>query len=244
MNIGLLMVSHENDILAETLAANCAFVDCFYALDGTTPNDESREIITGHPKCAGYITDAETGYGRYPRDGWRKAILDMAIADHGTDHWFLLLHGDEVWTELPDLEAGYDGYIFRLPFFFPREGEPWDDDREPLEQLHWHLGPGAREFRMFKGNPDVAYNFDQHAHVHPAGLKNVAACDTQIYHYLYRSPDMQRERAFRHEETRFDLSNYQHIVKHDHVYWTDGMIDGAQQNELYRNLLDLNYVAA
>ena len=36
------MVCGENDVLAETLAANTEFVDCFYALDGTAPNAESR----------------------------------------------------------------------------------------------------------------------------------------------------------------------------------------------------------
>lgn len=244
MNIGLLMNSHEDDILPDTLAANCQFVDCFYALDGTVPNDVSQEIIRNNDKCAGYITDAETGYGKYPRDGWRQKILEMAVADHGADHWFLLLHGDEVWTGLPDLELGHDGYIFQLPFFFPREGEPWDDDLPPLEQLHWHLGPGASEFRMFKGRSDVSYNFDQHACVHPAGLKDVGVSDLPIYHYLYRSPDVQRERALRHEETRFDLSNYQHIVKDDAVYWTDDMIAGSQQHSFYGDLRDLKAVAA
>ncbi len=243
MNIGLLMSSHEDDVLAETLTANCEFVDCFYALDGTTPNDVSRAIITGHPKCAGYVTDNATGYGWPPRDGWRQKILEMAVADHGVDNWFLLLHGDELWTGLPRLDQGHDGFIFSLPFFFPREDEPWDDERAPLEQLHWHLGPGAREFRMFHGDEGCAFDVQQHGNVMPAGIKNMGDGDAPIYHYLFRSPDVQRARAIRHDETGFDTANYRHIADHGAVYWTDGMIADWRQHPQYSELRHLDPVA-
>lgn len=235
MLIGLLMSSHEDDILADTLSANTEFVDCFYALDGTIPNTKSRQIITSHQKCAGYMTDAELDYGPVPRDGWRQRLLELATAYHGSDHWFLLLHGDELWTGLPDLNTDRDGFIFSLPCFFPREGEPWDD-RPPLEQLHWHLAPGAREFRMFRGGEGIAYDPDQHANVVPAGIERIGGCDKPIHHYLYRSPEVQRARALRHVETGFDPANYRHILERDAVYWTDEMIESEQRHDHYREL--------
>jgi hypothetical protein len=230
------MSSHEDDILPETLHANLAFVDCFYALDGTVPNTESRAIITGSEKCAGYITDAEIDYGPLARDGWRQKLLEMAVADHGHDHWFLLLHGDELWTGLPDLDTDRDGFMFSLPCYFPRDGEPWDDGRSPVEQLRWHLAPGAREFRMFRGGPHIAFDPQQHANVVPAGVSAIGGCDEPIRHYLYRSPAVQRARAVRHAQTRFDPHNYQHILSHDAVYWTDDMIESEKRHHHYREL--------
>ena len=240
MNIGLLMVCGEDDILERTLAHNAQFVDWLYVLDGTIPNSKSKAICEAHPKCAGYTRDADldTGrYGGYPRDGWRQHLYEQAAADHGRDHWFLLLHGDELWTGLPDTE-GFDGFIFRLPFFFPREGEPWDDSVHPLDQLRWSLGPGWPEFRMFRGSPDVNFDPRQHFNVTPSGLNRIGGCDYAILHYLYRAPDAQRARAATHERSRFDPDNYQHITHGDNVYWTDEMIDAYRQQPQFRELRD------
>lgn len=231
------MSSHEDDILPATLAANSEFVDCFYALDGTIPNTESRRIIIGHPKCSGYVTDSELDYGPVPRDGWRQKLLELATEDHGADHWFLILHGDELWTGLPDLDTDSDAFMFPLPCFFPRAGEEWDEARPPVEQLRWHLGPGAREVRMFKGGPGVAYDPHQHSNVVPAGINRIGGCEKPIRHYLYRSPQVQRDRAKRHAKTGFDPANYQHILDRDAVYWTDNMIEHERRHQHYRDLV-------
>ena len=227
--IGLLMVNGENDILERTLAHNAEFVDAFYVLDGTRPHGESERICWQHPKCAGYTRDDQLpdSYGSEPRDGWRQHLYEQASADHGPDNWFLLLHGDEVWTADPrDTVTGHnDGFMFLLPFFFPRSGELWDYNVHPLDQLRWHLKPGFPEFRMFRGGRTVNYIPLQHHNTKPAGIHTIGYASAPILHYLYRSPEAQRARAQQHLATGFDIDNYRHVLDRDEVYWTDEMID-------------------
>lgn len=231
--LGLLMVADENDILAATLEHNLRYVDAFYVLDGTVPNRESEAICRSFDKCAGYITDAELPRPPFPDKpvcGYRKAIHDQAVADYGPDNWFLVLHGDEVWTFDPRKYAHdpHDGFVFNLPFYFPRAGEPWDDEQPPLEQLRWHLRPGYPEVRLFRGGPGVAYHPEQRWNAGPQGLLNIGRFPDRINHYLYRAPDVQRARAARHQVTGFDPANYQHITDLDAVYWDDARIAGYQ----------------
>ena len=240
MNIGLLMINGEDDVLERTLAANTEFVDCFYVLDGTLPNKTSRAICQAHAKCAGYITDADLlNHQRFPGrpvDGFRQAIYEMATGEHGHDHWFLLLHGDELWTGIPADLAHHQGFLFQLPLHFPRAGEEWDYSVHPLDQLRWHLAPGYPEFRMFHGGADVMWDPAQHHNVVPNGIARIGWCDHPIRHYLYRSPADQIERAARHQVTGFDPGNYQHILNGGHVYWTDEMIADYQQQPYFRDL--------
>lgn len=230
MHIGLLLVNEEDDVLADTLTRHCDYVDVFYALDGTADNTYSKSVITSADKCARYTTDAELDGP--VRDGTRQVLYDQAVGDYGYDHWFLLLHADEVWTcdprWLTEAYPAVDGYGFRCPFYFPRQGEPWDYDKSALSQLHWHYAPGWPEFRMFKGGPDVAYDTTQHSSTQPAGLVNVVWTREPIRHYPYRSPESQRARAAAHLRSGFDLSNYQHVLDHDAVYWDDDRIAAAR----------------
>jgi hypothetical protein len=228
------MIRGEDDVLERTLAHNAEFVDCFYVLDGTDPATTSYRICSAHPKCVGYTLDRELPrkrYGDRPRDGWRQHLYEQAVAAHGFDHWFLLLHGDEVWTALP-VNGDADGYNFPLPMYFPRVGEPWDYTKHPLDQLRWHLGPGYKEFRMFRGGEKVRYDETQHFNVTPSGLHNIGYFAAPIRHYLYRSPESQRERA----QTSFDPDNYKHITDGDAVYWTDEMIEQARALGCYGEL--------
>lgn len=241
MSIGLLMINGENDILERTLSINAELVDCFYVLDGTTPNRKSERICRSHGKCWGYWHDYRMPvmgrYGTLPRDGWRQHLYEHAAVDHGRDNWFLLLHGDEVWTGLPDNMDDHDGFMFSLPVYFPRAGEPWNPDVHPLDQLKWHLAPGYREFRMFRGGPDVNYDPQQHFNVTPSGIHRIGGCNKPIKHYPYRAPELQRERAARHQVTGFDPGNYQHITDDDAVYWDDQRISGWQSNhDCFREL--------
>lgn len=226
--IGLLMINGENDILEDTLAINAEYVDAFYVLDGTVPNDESERICHGHPKCHGYTRDADLppSYPANPVDGYRQHLYEQAVTDYGYDNWFLLLHGDEVWTEDPRaiVTDSADGYCFQLPFFFPRAGEEWDYARSPLDQLTWRLGPGWPEFRMFRGGPGVRFAKSQHFNVTPQGIGRIAWVADPILHYPYRSPEVQRERAAQ----TWDPDNYQHVTDRDAVYWTDEMIAAYQ----------------
>ncbi len=234
--IGLLMVADEDDILERTLEHNLEFVDCFYAIVG----NPDRTIAT-HPKCVAWAHDNDLPFEGNPRDGWREWMLFNAYVDHGPDNWFVLLHGDELWTTDPrDIATrNADGFVFPLPFFFPREGEPWQDDVHPIDQLHWALGPGWPELRMFRGGPNVAYDPTQHFNVTPGGLHTLAHVDAPIFHYPYRSPEVQRARAERHQTTGFDPDNYAHIIEGDNVYWTDEMIAAYRERPQFRNLWEL-----
>lgn len=238
--IGLLMNAHENDILRDTLAASTEHLDAFYVLDGTVPNDESRRICESFANCGGYMTDAQLDqrFGEKPVCGWRQAIYEMAVTDHGFDNWFVLLHGDEMLMfdprDLPAQHPSADGFVCRLPFYFPRDGEPWDD-RPPLEQLHWRLGPGYPEFRMFRGGEHVAYIPNQRFNTQPTGLANVVQTDAEIRHYLYRGPVEQVARAERHVVTEFDLDNYRHVLA-GNVYWSDAMIARFRTHPFYAEL--------
>ncbi len=233
MNVGLLMVAHENDILERVLAGHEQIVDVLYVLDGTVPNDYSARILSRSSKLAGYWTDAELPRPPYPEGtvcGYRGFIYDQAVAEIGWEHWFLELHGDEVWTFHPqeaiDSHDGADGFIFPLPFYFPRE--PWREGVHALDQLHWHMTPGWPEFRLFYGGPGVGFDPAQHFNTQPGGLLNVVHDHRPIRHYPYRSPQVQRDRAQLHARTGFDPDNYRHIVDGDHVYWTDEMIEQAK----------------
>lgn len=243
--IGLMMINQENDILPDVIAAHESIVDAFYVLDGTVPNDASRRHCEGSLKCDGYWTDAELPrppYSEKPVDGYRQFLYEQAIVTHGYDNWFLLLHGDEIWRFNPlalIFDTHADGFVFQVPFYFPREGEKWDDTRSPLEQLHWRLGPGWPEFRMFKGGRGVAFDRDQHFNVRPRGLRNVAARPEQIDHYPYRAPATQRARAATHEATGFDPDNYRHVIDHDRVYWDDDMIAAYQTRPYFRELANV-----
>lgn len=239
--IGLLMVANEDDILETVLKSHADIVDVFYVLDGTVPNDRSRAICEAHPKCGGYLTDNDLPHPPYPEKpvcGYRQAIYEMAVRDHGPDNWFLILHGDEIWTAHPgDVAAtGHDGYWFLLPFYFPRAGEPWDYSRGPLEQLRWSLGPGFPEFRMFKGAPGVKYQETQTYNTKPSGVDGSGRSSAPILHYLYRSPEAQRARAAQHEASGFDPANYAHITARDEVYWTDEMIARYRAQDYFTDL--------
>lgn len=238
MFIGLLMIADEDDVLERTLNHNAKFVDKFYVLDGSVDQSRSALICCSHPKFGGYLSDdmlPKPPYPKKPVDGYRQALLDRAYDEHGYDHWFLLLHGDEMWTGLPSM-PGYDGFIFPLPFYFPREGEPWDDERHPLDQLHWNLSPGWPEFRLFRGGSNVFFDPEQHFNVTPLGLSRITHCPLPIKHYPYRAPRVQRYRAERHRLTGFDPDNYEHIRGEKGVYWTDAMIERRQRSANFTNL--------
>lgn len=241
--IGLLMINTEDDILEQTLAMHAAIVDWFYVLDGTVPNTDSQITCRSHPKCSGYTVDADLPRPPYtdkPKDGYRQHLYEQAVRDHGVDNWFLLLHGDEVWTFDPRSivhqhpEAG--GFVFPLPCYFPREGQVWLDWLSPIANLTWHLGPGWPEFRMFRGNPGVHYDLHQHFNTRPHGLRNVVGVDRPIKHYPYRHPLVQRARAALHQRTGFDPDNYQHIIHGDKMFWDDEMIDEWRQSDCFKLL--------
>lgn len=231
MFIGLLLVNEEDDILADTLAANAPLVDCFYVLDGTADNLHSRWVCESYLKCVGYWRDQDVPYDGPPRDGWRQFLYQHAVENHGHDNWFLLLHGDEVWTEHPaDIAGrhpGCDGLGFRLPFFVPREQDGWDPGRTPTDQLRWMLGPGWPEFRMFRGSPNVAFDPSQHFNVTPAGLNAIAFTPYKILHYPYRSPEQQARRA----QVTWDPDNYTQTG-----LWSDERIESMRSHEHFREL--------
>lgn len=242
MFVGLLMIRDEDDILEEVLATHCRIVDAFYVLDGSEPNERSEAICRSFRRCYGYWRDADlpADYGPQPRDGWRQYIYERAAAEHGVDNWFLLLHGDEVWTcdprevvkEHPDAQ----GFGFRLPLYFPHVDDGWRDDVPPLEQLRWSLAPGWPEFRMFRGRDDVRYDVRQHSNVAPVGIDKIRMLPQEIRHYPFRAPVHQVERADRHAITNFDPANYDHIRLEGRTLWDDDLISRYRANPNFEEL--------
>ena len=238
--IGLLMLRSEDDILGSVLNYNAPLVDAFYVLDGTVPNTKSRPLCERWLSCRGYWTDDELPerYGTVPRDGWREWLYRNAVIDFGYDNWFVLMHGDEVWTISPAQAAAEhpdaDGLVFHLPVYFPRE--EWDETAHPLDQLRWSLGPGWPELRMFRGGERVGYDVTQHFNVTPRGIGRIADTRHAIKHYPFRSPTQQRARAAQHAESGFDPDNYRHILDRDEVVWSDAMIARWQRQRCWRDL--------
>jgi hypothetical protein len=209
-------------------------------LDGTVPSDASKTVCHSFPQCRGYIRDGwlpRPPYPLRPCDGYRQAIYEAAVQEAGWDHWFLLLHGDELWTFDPaQVVADHpdaDGLVFDLPVYIPRD--PWNDDVPPLDQLKWRLGPGYPELRMFHGAPGVAFAADQHFNVTPHGLRNIVKTAARINHYPWRSPASQRAKA-RQAAVGFGGGNYRHVLEDDAVTWTDEMIAAYRTDPCYPNL--------
>ena len=232
--IGLMMIREENDILERTLSHNLEFVDVVYAAFG---DKDAGDILFNRPwdKPVHSFSDAYVaaqGWPEQPCDGYRGFLLEEAIRNHGHDNWFLLLHGDELWTQDPReitsrITRDRVAVVYNLPFFLPREGEPWEDDIHPLDQLHWHLTPGWPEVRMFREASGVRYQPNQHFNVTPDGIEFLWYADAPILHYPYRSPEQQAKRA----AVTFDPDNYQRTG-----YWTDAMIADQMTRPQFREL--------
>ena len=232
LKIGLLMIRDENDILEDTLSRNAKLVDCFYVLDGSMDAERSYEICGSTGKLAGSALDQELE--RPVVDGIRDVLLDWACLDYlRTDHWFLLLHGDELWTFDPDEVIAEhpraDGFEFCLPFTFPRS---WDDSKSAFEQLDEFMAPGWPEFRMFKGGSGVYFDPAKHFSTTPYGLKNIVRIeDKPILHYLYRSPEQQYAKAARNQE--WSPENWQDLDERG-PFWDDERIaDFCARSEHY-----------
>ncbi len=219
------MTACDEDIAADVLARSRASTDALYVLDGS----DTRAHL---PALDGYWRDEEMPYDGQVRDGWRQFLYERAVADHGYDHWFCLLHSDEVWTFDPrEMHARWpdaDGFQFRASCYFPRAGEQWDYERSALDQLRWSLGPGWPEFRMFHGGPEVAFEPTQHFNTTPRGLRLIIQTDLEIKHYPFRSPSSQLARAQMHMRTGFDPDNYRHVLDGE-IYWSDARIKEWQK---------------
>ena len=218
------MIADENDVLEHTLARNSTLVDAFYVLDGSEDHKTANEICWDFDNCAGYWRD-EYLPKRYPRettDGCRQFIYNRAGAECGYDHWFLLLHGDEFWTfdpqEVIDRAPDADGFVFRLPFAFPRY---WDPAKSAADQLSEFMVPGWPEFRMFRGGHDVQFNPEVHFSVTPQGLHRIYQTEKQILHYLYRAPGVQYDRAAKRR--RWSPENWQELEARG-PFWDDHRI--------------------
>lgn len=227
--IALLMVGDGDlAILKETLPRNEHTFDVLYALCFT---EEIADYLRPHPKCALAVSHEDVGYDLPATDGWRQAVYAPAAADHGTDNLFTLLNADEVWPFDPRSIPGAqdDGervFMFRLPMFFTRHGEPWDETQPALDQLRWSFRPGWPEARMFHGGPTARFDPVRHYHCipFPAGIP-VVWTGLEIEHYPYRGPS---DYAYKREASRsFSPANY----GYDSPFWTPEMIDRVLRHD-------------
>jgi len=217
MIVGLLTVKEEHDILGWTLERMAPHVEAFYVLDGSREWERTLDVCRQHPQMHGFTRDDDLPASyEAGRDGIRQHLLEQATADYGADHWFLLMHADEVWTVPPrsvaDNHPDADGIVVPVACYFPRE--PWDDSRGP-EQLTWHLAPGWPELRMFRG--DVAYDPHQHFDVTPRGVSRLGYDYARVNHYPFRSPQQNRARA----AATWDPDNYRAVPD----VWDDRQIE-------------------
>ncbi|MBT5855506.1 glycosyltransferase [bacterium] len=193
LNIGLLMTYNEADIIGEVLQANASHFDAIFAIDGST--DATPDIIRKYDNVVHLMFDKDLPPGTKINDAVRQFLIDEAQKRYGTEGWFTLLHGDEIFVDDPNdtirraEKAGADIINWHVLNFFIHSSQKdinFDDSRPLQDQIN-HYHPGGIEVRQFKNVPDLRYQPDQIYKVLPHGLKNKPLLDYPILkHYVDR----------------------------------------------------------
>ena len=150
--ISLMMIRDEQDMLAEALRNHVRFCDAIFVLDGTQGDTlrTFRDICLAFPQVVGHWQDDEAGYKLPLRDGARQFLLERARERFGLNHWYAILHGDEIWSEDPrphctPAQPDLHGIAVNLYHFFPHisQRDTWSfhagDSIEALAQ--WYMLP-------------------------------------------------------------------------------------------------------
>ncbi|MDZ7801314.1 MAG: hypothetical protein U5K81_11055 [Trueperaceae bacterium] len=173
MNIGLLLTYQEGDVLEEMLRVNAASVDAIFALDGSS--DGSERILAACPKVEAVLRDEEVAPDGRVRDHHRQALLDRARQRYGADHWYTLMHGDEIFHDDANavVEAAERAGAHRVNWaamqFFLHEDDTLDPTLPVQERVRWY-SPFWVELRQFRDRPGAAYRSGEHGRVVPRGI--------------------------------------------------------------------------
>jgi hypothetical protein len=221
--IGLLMIRHEADMLAEALTNHSRFCDAIFVLDGTEGPEQSvsEEICRSFNSVKEYWTDAQTGYPFPLRDGARRFLLERSRARDGNGNWHAVLHGDEIWSTDPrlvlnDRPEGKDGIGVYLYHFFPHVSQsknwsyvPYTGSIEACAR--YYMLPGIIEERLFLDSGACHYEAGRHSKVIPVGLEKWQS-EIAVKQYNYRTPEQAHRRALSRRDSLWQSNHYQHLV--------------------------------
>ena len=220
--IGLMMIRDEQDMLAEALRNHVRFCDAIFVLDGTQGDTlrTSRDICLAFPQVVGHWQDDEAGHKLPLRDGARQFLLERARERFGLNHWYAILHGDEIWSEDPRLhctpaQPDLHGIAVNLYHFFPHisQRDSWSfhagDSIEALAQ--WYMLPPIPEHRLFWDSGSYDYVFDAHSRTIPSGMP-WRQCNIILRQYNYRTPEQAHRRAVERKRQHWQENHYQHLL--------------------------------
>jgi len=205
------MTRNEDDILEEVMTHNKKFFDKILVVDGST--DKSEEIIRSFDNVVYFLKDHDVFPKRRAWDGIRQFILEKAQELYGTEGWFTLLHGDEIFVDDPNQIAlraenvGADKVNWHSLDFFLHTSQKDQafDSKESIQKQFLYYQPGSLEIRQFRNKQGIFYNLNQRSNVVPYGIGWKILFDFPLFkHYVSRTPQ-QMEKKYR-DQTR--MSNY------------------------------------
>lgn len=204
MNIGLLLTYNETDIIDEMMQANRHAVDAIFVLDGST--DDTPEKLAQYPEVHTILRDDDVlKPDETLRDYHRQVLLEAARATFGMDHWYTLMHGDEIFHDNPrhiiehaDQQGAKRVNWAAMQFFLHTSDDIKYEQRISNEcvqtRVRWY-SPFWLEIRQFKDAKDVHYPQGQHGKVIPARVGWKPYSRVPIFkHYPYRNPEQMQER--------------------------------------------------
>jgi hypothetical protein len=212
--VGLMLIKDEQDVLEETLSNHLKFCDMIFVLDGTIGTDRDISYSICRDKVYGYWTDEEVG--RTIRDGSRQFLLDKARDVVGSNNWYVVLHGDEIWGSDPRplmMDEHEIAYAVKFYHFFPHISQRscWEFGKKSIEKCcEWYMVPPTPEVRIFF-DAGLNYDYSKHSRTVPIGLR-VEQSDLIVKSYNYRSPEQAHRRAVDRKITGWQTNHYAHLL--------------------------------
>jgi glycosyltransferase involved in cell wall biosynthesis len=226
-NIGLLMTCNEEDCIEEVMNEHTKYFDTILVLDGS--GDRTEEIVRSYDAVKYFLKDAEIIDklpGRKFEDGARQFLLEKAQAMYGTEGWFTLLHGDEIFHDDPVAMAEaaekegaekINWYVMNFFLHTSDKGRDLEKIKSVQERVTWYC-PGFMEIRSFKNKPGIYYNLGDRHKVMPYGIGWKMYRHYPVYkHYPFRSVKQVMKKKQDHDQTGFSVS-YRDIKKEDECF--------------------------
>jgi len=200
-NIGLMMTCNEDDIVEQVMTEYKKHFDKILVLDGSS--DRTEEIIRSFDNVVYFLKESDIYPKRKVRDGIRQFLLEKAQDLYGSEGWFTLLHGDEIFVDDPnkiaaaaEKEKAEKVNWHVANFFLHNSQKNWDFSlaRTLEEQLPYYQ-LGGLEIRQFKNKANCYFPLNQHHSVLPKGIGFRPLLDYPLMkHYPIRSPQQFRKK--------------------------------------------------